>query len=106
MIKNRALFFIVLAATLVVVGAYIAQYAYYQPLMSTFIKMVILSLVGGISFFLLSKKKKKEKAVESVAIVIIPLILYAIVALISLGATMFSLFKGVFKVLNDQGYHG
>ena len=105
MIKNRALFFIVLAATLVV-GVYIALYAYYQPLMSTFIKMVILSLVGGISFFLLSKKKKKEKAVESVAIVIIPLILYTIVALISLGATMFSLFKGVFKVLNDQGYHG
>ena len=106
MIKNRALFFIVLAATLVVVGAYIAQYAYYQPLMSTFIKMVILSLVGGISYFLLSKKEKKEKALESVAIVIIPPLLYGLVALINLGATMFSLFKGVFKVLNDQGYHG
>lgn len=107
MIKNRTLFLIVLIATFVVVGIYIALIANHQSLNKTVINSSILSIIGGMVFFLLSKSKKTEKFVRAIIIALTPILVYALLAAIGIAAAIGYLFKGVIKVLLfDHSYHG
>lgn len=107
MIKNRTLFFIVLIATFVFVGIYIFFNANDQQLNKTFIISSILSIIGGVVFFLLSKGEKGEKFVRSIIVALTPIVVYALLAVIGAVIAMGYLLKGIIKVyFFGNGYHG